>query len=110
MDKKCDLSSELKLLRRLIKESTASPALAKSLIEAAAKITREIDRQDILRSKYLHTSAVSRLVSQVLTILAEEMRILPDGVRNQIIDAVYARIQPQATNTNSEVRQITNVK
>jgi len=103
---KCDLHLELKLLRRLIKEST-SPALSKSLILAAASITREIDRQDILRSKYLHTSAVSRLVSQVLTILAEEMSILPDGVRNQIIDAVYARIQPQA-NTNSEIRQITS--
>mgnify|MGYP000278574048 CR=1 FL=1 len=104
---KCDLHLELKLLRRLIKEST-SPALSKSLIEAAAKITREIDRQDILRSKYLHSSAVSRLVSQVLTILVEEMSILPDDIRNQIIDAVYARIQLQATNTNSEVRQITS--
>lgn len=104
----CNLLGELAKIRLLISEST-SPGLTRSLCETAAKLTKEIDRQDTLRSRYLHTNAVHRLIGEVLTAIHEEMSILPEDVRNTIVDAVYARIAAKAAlNTNSEVRQITS--
>lgn len=103
----CNLLGELAKIRLLISEST-SPGLTRSLCETAAKLTKEIDRQDTLRSKFLHSDAVQRAIGDILTIISEEMNILPEDLRNQIIDAVCDRIRAKAItqNTPAEIKRI----
>lgn len=104
----CNLLGELAKIRLLIAEST-SPGLTRSLCETAAKLTKEIDRQDTLRSKFLHFDAVQRVMRGVLDIISEEMSILPEDVRNRIIDATCARITDElatAQNTPAEIKRI----
>ena len=103
----CNLLGELAKIRLLIAEST-SPGLTRSLCETAAKLTKEIDRQDTLRSKFLHSDAVQRAIGDILTIISEEMSILPEDLRNKIIDAVCDRIRSKAIaqNTSAEIKRI----
>lgn len=103
----CNLLGELAKIRLLIAEST-SPGLTRSLCETAAKLTKEIDRQDTLRSKFLHFDAVQRALGEVVTIVCEEMSILPEDLRCKIVDAVVNRIRTEAIaqNTQSEIKRI----
>ncbi len=96
-----DLNAELKKLRQLLKLAEGSPGLQRSLIESIAKITREIDRHDVLKSRWLHRDAVQRIVGEVVKIVSEEVNDV------DIIDRVIARIaKVDVKNTVTEAKQI----
>jgi len=102
MTDKCDLHLELKKLRQLLKEAEGSPGLQRSLIESIAKVSREIDRHDVLKSRWLHRDAVQRIVAELIAIVSSEV----DDV--DTMDRIVARIGGiDPKNTVGEARQIT---
>jgi len=102
---KCDLHAELEKLRELLKLAEGSPGLQRSLIESIAKVSREIDRHDVLRSRWLHRDAVQRVIGDFVKIVSDEVKDV------DVIDRVLARISSMTVqNTVSEARQIAQRK
>jgi hypothetical protein len=107
MNDDCDLSEEIRKCRALL-DAADTPGLKRGLLETLAKLTKEKDRHDTLKSRYLHRAAAERLCSGVVTVVMEELtRALAEDKRNEIVDAIVLRTAAMdVENTHAELKQI----
>jgi hypothetical protein len=94
-----DLSNEVALLREMLERVARegkSVRLAVDIISQLQKCSTAIEASRIRAKELLHKSEVLRLMTTLSGIIHDELSVLPEEQRIEIIDRIVHRIRQQA--------------
>lgn len=101
-----DLRGELAKLRQLIDQAEGNPGLIKSLCDSVTRAASEYHRMQFRMDRYIHVEALNRWGELFITRVNQELDILPEKQRNQIVDNLLQWLADPANapgNTDQEV-------
>ena len=109
MTEDISLRTEFDKLRMLFNAAEGNPGLQRALAETMCKLTKEIDRHELVNSRVLGSNAIKRVGAAIVSIVCDELRHIENY--ELIIDKIVLRMSGIIVeNTSGEIKLITQQK